>query len=359
MKIGIVTQPILDNYGCALQNFALQHTLRRLGHQPVTIDFIPQMSLYRYLKNRLKTRWHNLRNSAKKPLPQSRDRRPRHPYFEAFVARHISTTPRVGKYTRRVAQHEEFEAVITGSDQVWRPRYNPHTLHNMYLDFAPRGVIRLSYAASFGVDTWEYKSRQEQQCRGLAKQLHGVSVREAEGVDLCRRFLGVDAVEVLDPTLLLTADDYLHVCADVPRATTPYIAAYILDLTPEAETFIRAEAERRGAEVRIFGTGERIEYSVEEWLALFRDAECVITDSFHGSVFSIIFRKEFVSIVNRQRGASRFHSLLGKFALTERIIDPKNDQMPAHRIDWTLVENRLREWQQHSIDFITNTLCPR
>ena len=118
------------------------------------------------------------------------------------------------------------------------------------------------------------------------------------------------------------------------------------------------EAKRRGVEARIYGADNDATLSVEEWLAMFRDAEYIITDSFHGTVFSIIFRKEFAVIINRDRGASRFVSLLGKFGLLDRIvIDASRGVLPVGEIDWSTVEPQLHKWQERSLNYLTEAIC--
>jgi exopolysaccharide biosynthesis predicted pyruvyltransferase EpsI len=208
------------------------------------------------------------------------------------------------------------------------------------------------------VDYWEYKPRKAKKCSRLAKRIEYISVREESGVTLCRSYLGVDATEVLDPTLLLTADDYRAVCASTAKSEERYIAAYILDPTPEKIALIEREAKQRGVVAQIFGADKEADLSVEEWLAMFRDAEYVITDSFHGCVFSTIFRREFAVIINRNRGASRFVSLLGKFNLLDRtIIDVEQAKVPTDPIQWQKVEQGLQSWQERSLNFLKQALC--
>ena len=360
MKIGIVTQPLLNNYGGVLQNFALQQTLRKLGHEPITIDYTPQMTRGRFVKLWVRGLFYNLFHTTKRELLKSRVTHRRHRYFAEFIEKNISTTRCVHKYSPRLVTEYQLEAVITGSDQVWRPCYNRRVLTNMFLDFVPggSGAKKIAYAASFGVDNWEYKPSNERKCRKLAQRLDAVSVRESSGVALCSDYLHIEATEVLDPTLLLAADDYKAVCANVPKSEDRYVAAYILDATPEKVEYVKQEAERRGVSYRIYGAGSDVSLSVEEWLALFRDAESVVTDSFHGCAFSTIFRKDFVAIINRDRGASRFVSLLGKFDMLDRvIIDSTCGELPTESVKWDRIEEILKSWQAHSLNYLSKNLC--
>ncbi len=360
MKIGIVTQPLLNNYGGMLQNFAMQRALAKLGHEAITIDYIPRMSVGRFVKIWIRNHLYNLFHSTPRPIPTSRVSRTRHPHFAAFADKHISLTKAVHGYSPKLVSEYQFDAILSGSDQVWRPRYNRKVLTNMYLDFVKdnMGVKRIAYAASFGVDNWEYRPLKSRKCRKYAKKLDAISVREESGVTLCRDNLRVEAIEVLDPTLLLAAEDYMQTCTSVPRSEERYVAAYILDATPEKIALVEREAARRGVACRIYGAGDQVELSVEEWLAMFRDAECIVTDSFHGCVFSIIFRKEFAAIINRKRGASRFISLFGKFGLLDRVvIDAERGSFPAEPIDWAKVESSLQQWQKRSINYLNKALC--
>ena len=98
---------------------------------------------------------------------------------------------------------------------------------------------------------------------------------------------------------------------------------------------------------------------MEEWLSIFRDAEYVITDSFHGTVFSIINHKPFISIANEDRGASRFHSLLGKFDLENRLISDFSNIKQMPDIDWNAIDTKITEWQKISKEFLEKALCPK
>ncbi len=360
MKVGIVTQPLLNNYGGVLQNFAMQTVLRRLGHEPITIDYTITMSRGRLVKVWLRNLLYNLFHSTKRPLPNSRIVKSRKPHFANFVEKNIATTQAVDGYSAKLISEYGLEAVIVGSDQVWRPRYNRGVLTNMFLDFVEnRGDIKkIAYAASFGVDHWEYKPRKAKLCSKLAKRIEHISVREESGVTLCRSYLGVDATEVLDPTLLLTADDYRTVCASIAKSKERYLAAYILDPTSEKIALIEREAKQRGVVAQIFGADKEADLSVEEWLSMFRDAEYILTDSFHGCVFSTIFRREFAVMINRNRGASRFVSLLGKLNLLDRtIIDVERAKVPTDPIKWQNVEQGLQSWQERSLNFLKQALC--
>ncbi len=357
MKIGIVTQPLIANYGGFLQAWALQEQLRKMGHEPITIDYLPEATpWYILLRSWVKTLV-LLCIGRKRPF-MKRQSAERINMFDKFVRKNMSLTQRVRRYKPELVDEYGFEAVITGSDQVWRPRYN-RFLQDMFLRFVRKpGVKKIAYAASFGVDYWEYSSRQTKTCAHLAEKLNAISVRENSGIALCKDYLGVDAIEVLDPTLLHTAEDYEKLCAEIPRATEAYLASYVLDLTPEKHVFIENIAREKGLSVRIFSADRDAKLSMEEWLTSYRDASYVITDSFHGTVFSIIFHKPFMAILNNRRGADRFISLLKPLGLESRLI---SDIFSYHKaleglIDYEKVELKLSEKREESLFYLIEGL---
>ena len=326
MKIQILTQPLLNNYGGMLQNYALQMTLKKWGHIPCTMDWFPPLiPVYKYLFSWLKTIL--FRVVGKKRFFVKRQKlRYRNSNFNNFADSFIEKT----NCNRSIAAclSNDVDAVIVGSDQVWRPKYN-YSIEDMYLKCAEkRPIKRIAYAASFGVDSWEYTPTQTFVCRKLAKQFDAISVREESGVRLCKDYLDVDATWVLDPTLLLSKEDYLPICEDVPICNEKYLAVYVLDENENVTSAYEKEANKRGLIVKKFKAGFKSTLSVPEWLAMFRDASYVVTDSFHGTVFSIIFGKEFKCIFNKKRGSARFESLIKLYNLG------KLEEMREFSINW-------------------------
>lgn len=358
MKIGIVTQPLLANYGGFLQNYALQQVLKRLGHESITIDYGFAFPKWYYFLLTIKI--FVFKFVFRKKLQfvpfSSTQRVSRSAENELFVKKHIKTTTPVTSYSTSLIKKYGMNAVITGSDQVWRPKYNFY-LKDMFLRFVKSPKMKkLAYAASFGTDDWEFSNKKTKACSALAKKLHAISVRENSGIKLCTDYLGVDAVEVLDPTLLLDKEDYLDVCKNVPVNSEKFLAAYVLDVDEKKTEFIHRIAESQHLSVKIFSAHKASTLTIEEWIAMFRDAEYIVADSFHGTVFSIIFNKPFISIGNSDRGLSRFHSLLGKFGLENCLVDENLLTIKSMAIDWDKV-NKIREtWKQKSLKFLVLNL---
>lgn len=353
-----MTQPLEMNYGGILQNWALQQALRGLGHDPITIDAFERYSTPHYLFNCLRTLLKKLQGKQAN-WPKRYHGSLRNQLLGQFVEQHIAKTRVMWNYKRSVVNQYRLEALVVGSDQVWRARFNGGHLEDMYLKFAEGLPLkrRVAYAASFGVDEWEYSPERTCACARLAQQLDAISVREQSGVDLCRDHLGVEACCVLDPTLLLKADDYEALIGEESVEPGRYLAVYCLDITPEKKEFFEQLAKKRGLEVRYYSAGWSAEVTVQRWLAILKHASMVVTDSFHGTVFSILFGKEFYTFGNSHRGNTRFLGLLQQLGLVERFInDSSLEEQTDNEIDWTDVFSRLDVLRRGSIDFLSRNL---
>lgn len=355
MKIGILTQHFLLNYGGIIQNFALQQVLLKLGHEPLTFEHDTCYSRTRWLlrtaKQILKTR--SLKGHPVYPVYQGRVGNKN---FIKFVLKNIRSVT-VKDFAPDLTQKYGSDAYIVGSDQVWRPAFNlGPRLGNMFLDFAGDGVKKISYAASFGCKEWEYTEEQERRCGVLAKRFDAISVREASGVELCKEHFGVKATLVLDPTLLLDKEDYGKVCNDVPRKEK-HIFVYSLVVSEEVLAVAEKVAEMIGLPIIVKQAGSKVkkEDTIEDWFAEFRDADYVVTDSFHGMVFSIIFNKPFSIVMNPSGGNDRYLSLLSQLGLMERIVSDEL-QPVFSAIDWSDVNHRLTELRKASFEFLKTNL---
>ena len=339
MKVCIITQPLHNNYGGILQNYALQRVLRDMGVEPITIDYIKrQPSCLRIVVSACKT-FLLLCIGKKRPFLR---RNIRSKENNRFIGKYINSTKSVSYYSVDIVIEEKAGAIIVGSDQVWRVKYNRDTIDDMFLKFLKNYPIkRIAYAASFGVDNiQEYTQEQITEYKKLLSEFDLVTVRESTGVDLCEKYFGVSAKMVLDPTMLLDKSAYLELCMEIPVNKTGFLAAYILDITQEKENIITKVAKQRNLKVKYFTADTKSILSIEKWLAMFRDAEYIVTDSFHGTAFSIIFNKQFYVLANDKRGNSRFDSLLSLMNLTSRQVKTISD-LSDDTIDWENV-NKIR-----------------
>lgn len=327
MKVCILTQPLGNNYGGILQAYALQKVLRDMGHDVTTLRFRPNVS---WVPSGYKKHLLTLRRFVSKYLKGNKTIICCNPDKQTLFAfqeldRFIHTRMNCLEVSAplTIKKLPKFDAYIVGSDQVWRPVYSP-CLPNFYLDFiVDSSVKRIAYAASFGVDTWEADEEMTARIRPLAQRFDAISVRETSGIDLCKDYLGVRAEWMPDPTLLLTANDYLKLCNSRQAINNPYIAAYILDKEDKVLQFMDRIAQELKLPVKNLGHFDwsSCSDSPETWIEGISQASFVLTDSFHGTVFSLLFERPFLSLINSERGTSRFTSLLDSVGLRNRLID--------------------------------------
>lgn len=380
MKILILTQPLHTNYGGLLQAYALQQILKGMGHDVVTdrLGVVQKLPLwnrtlrflyhatqfyilknYRYYPYRYLFFSFNKENKAKRSIATNTER---------FVNIHIDTIDLFTRSNENVINTvRQFDAIVVGSDQVWRATMSD--IPTYFLSFTKAmNVKRIAYAASFGTDDLKEYSKMEMKIASESiKLFDAISVREESGVHLCRDYFKMDAVHVLDPTMLLSKDDYLKLIeGEDSSCSTDILLTYILDRVQEKNEIINKIGNAlhltsyENGPLKYFSNiiennvSECIFPSVSRWLAGFRDAQFVVTDSFHGTVFSIIFNKPFVAILNSERGASRFISLLSILGLKNRLISTGGEVSEEHLkpIDYTEVNKILNDWKLQSINYI-------
>lgn len=377
MRIGILTLPLHTNYGGILQAYALQTVLERMGHEVVVFDTpnrmplpplkdIPKCFLKRIIKKLLgrnqKIFYEYYHNKKVIPVVSQNTQRFINSYIHRQEIRDFNEL-----------DEKSYDAIVVGSDQVWRPLYfipgwRWQEIENAFLSFASKwNIKRLSYAASFGTEDWEYTDQQTRRCKALLQVFDAISVRETNGVTLCKEYFDIDSVHVLDPTMLLNEADYSFFFqkANTPKSNGTLLN-YILDENEKKRALIMNVANQKG--LRAFSVtnpyendetkplNERIKPSVEKWLRGFYDAEFVITDSFHACVFSILFKKQFVVVGNKERGLSRIESLLQCFGIENRIVEDSAQVMRLPLIDYDTVYAKLEKYRKKSLEFLNVAL---
>ena len=376
MRIGILTLPLHTNYGGILQAYALQTVLERMGHRVVVFDTPNKMPLPPLWKIPL--------TFAKRLLLKSTGRIDRifiekyNNQIRPVIAKEIQ--PFVDERIHRkviinfsTLEAREFDAIVVGSDQIWRsfyfvPLWLWQKMEKAYLSFTNGWQIkRISYAASFGTDKWEYNEEQTRHCTEAIQKFDAVSVREENGVKLCKQYFDMDALHVLDPTMLLVANDYIEL---FKKKQTPKskgnLLNYVLDETDEIKNLVQNVASAKKMNPFAVNNSfenddtkplnQRIKPSIESWLRGFYDAEFVITDSFHACAFSIIFKKQFVVVGNKERGMARFESLLSMFGLEDRLVTTDADVLALPQIDYNSVYQKYDELKIRSWNFLENAL---
>ena len=372
MKIAIITQPLSLNYGGILQAHALQHYLQSLGHDVQIVahqgNETPQYRTYLSVIKRIFLKY-ILRKNIISIYPYGIDKK-RKMVFEQnilpFIHHNIQRTNTVHDF--RKLNSVGFEVCVVGSDQVWRPLYNKYHLNEMFLTFVKdTKVKRIAYAASFGVSDWEFDYKQTQMAKSALAKFDAVSVRESSAVKMCKQHLNATAQHVIDPTLLLPKEHYIELINQEKEKSPGSLFTYIFTHSIEKEKIIKEVATTLDLIPFDIHTDAmyseaycaHIPISVSGWLKAFHEAEFVITDSFHGVVFSILFNKPFFVIPHEERGAARFDSLLQLFGLEERLINKKSTTFAdkiKRPIDWENINKILQQERERSTLFLTQAL---
>ena len=375
MKIAILTLPLHVNYGGNVQNFALQQTLLKLGHDVVTINCQEaKIGTLRYGLSTAK-RLFQQPKSSRRLLFTKKEKEIISLNHKRFICDYIKLTEPVDFTELSLFfKKNKFDAVFVGSDQVWRPKYTP-CIESYFLSFIQdnTAIKKISYAASFGSDKWEYNSQQHSICKSLIEKFDALSVRESLGADMCKEYFSVNAQHVLDPTMLLTKEEYIEIfkSENLPNHKGK-LFNYTLDVDEAKNKLIRnisshvhkdfftTYPEKTQKKTLFIHDIKTYQYpSVPAWLKSFFDADFIITDSFHGTVFSIIFNKPFIALSNKERGAARFISLLNMFGLESRLVtdvDKFDKNIIDYNIDYVEVNKRLEQYRIMSLDFISNAL---
>lgn len=374
MKIGLLTLPLWNNYGGIIQAYALQNILKANGHKVVLLDYHHDINKIDKFKNDFKRfiKYKILKRIDNAYYPNILESKSISINTLKFISNEFDEiTPKLFTEKDLKINTELLDAVIVGSDQVWRPNYTPN-IYNYFLQFLSSDKLKIAYAASLGTDKWLFNVKEEKKCKDLIHQFTNVSVREDSAIKLLKDKFDFNTTQVLDPTLLLNKEDYIHLLDKYPSKTNnrSKIFTYILDETETTTTIINKVSTDLGKEVfsvmpKKFDVNynkNKSEYifpELTEWIKAFNEADYVIADSFHGCVFSIIFNKPFIAIGNRERGLTRFNSLLKLFNLENRLIldvDNYTTDLLYRKIDWDNVNELKKQYQQKSEEFLLTSL---
>ena len=376
MRIAILTQPLRYNFGGILQNYALQTVLRRMGHNVVTLD--PHRYHYKWWQYPILILRHTItryiRRYRKVPIFAEwfRDKEIRMLGTNTF--RFINQNICRKEYwdLAKDVKEQDYDAFIVGSDQTWRWEYNRGMtkLTNMFLDFTKGWKVkRIAYAASFGINDWEGDAEITNACSDAIKDFDLVTVRESSGIDICNNIFNVKAHLVLDPTLLLTKEDYMKLVERGKKLDVKDgdLYLYLLDENEKNMNLANTISEEMGLKPYTYTSRacdfhgvhtieERTQPPIELWLKGFDQAKIVLTDSFHACVFSIIFRKQFYLYVNKDRGMERYTSLFNILGINNRIVYSLEDVKNLKPIDYNTVYKRLKYCQDESYTLLGKAL---
>lgn len=382
-----MTLPLASNYGGILQCYALQTVLERMGHEVVVLDrtfAAPSAGLIlrrcgSVLKCLVRRYIRGQKNIAiLSPWSQTylidKSRLTDCSVLLKFVRKHINITRplRSSEALLKRVKRQKLDCLIVGSDQVWRECYSPF-LTDCFAGFFPPDdkMLKITYGASFGTSENPISEQMLETCKSLSSRFDAISVREKSAVGLMEQYFGKHAELVLDPTLLLGAEDYVierskSACPVTAEQDT--LVSYVLDTDGQKAKIANDVACELGLKESFMGLSPKKSdgspdkmIPVQFWLDNFRNASFVVTDSFHGCVFSVINRKPFIAIVNHSRGADRFVSMLSQLGLEGRMVNDY-EEFNAHRseliapIDYAEVYSKLQKLKAHSLGYLSGML---
>lgn len=353
------------NYGGILQNYALLHFLNTHGYEAKAI-YCDSYSVQGVLRDFLMCKFNiNLYKESGKFKVKCSDKlkRMQCKNFERFINSNIKPAHYL-RYSNRTYSNinECFDKIIVGSDQVWNPQFavSSKTCKTLFLTFLP-SEKRISYAASFGVSS--IPANIINVYKKALSDFSWISVREDSGSAIVKGLIGKDVPVVLDPTMLLSADDWVNV-AKKPKhdVDAPYILKYFLgEQNPEICKDIDIIGRKNGLIIRELNNSKTTDYisGPAEFLYLFNHASLICTDSFHAVAFSIIFNKPFI-VYNRVQDrmldmSTRINTILSKFNLEQRkaaLVSKDN----IFSMDYTEVSMILQKERMKSIEFLTAAL---
>ena len=381
-KIGICACYDSPNYGSMLQAYATQVAIDELGYESEYIVYKKKKSFSFVIKQIPRLFNKNLmfdkmlvlkKKIALKKHPDIKAKdQVRQKAFKRFKENYYGrfSKPYYG-YEELKKGAENYSTVLVGSDQLWTPGGLATNFYNLM--FVPEKINKVSYATSFGVSSipWYQVKRTKQ----YLERINHLSVREVKGAELIKNIANLKAAVVVDPTLLLTKDDWEKRIPYKRLVKEPYIFCYFLGENTSHREIAKELSKKTGKKIVCtpfldsfvntdvnFGDEQLFDISPDDFMNLIRYADYILTDSFHGSVFSIIHHKQFV-VLNRfldggQSRNSRIDSLCKILGLENRRYNPDVDiksQIEAP-IEYMLVEEKKEKIRQKSLEFLANSL---
>ncbi len=348
-RVAILTLPLRNNYGGVLQAYALQQALKEVGFGADILNtgILSHRKGIKYFLSLVKCR---LKGIDKLNV-----------HFSSFINEELELSYKIksnsGFYKNEIGEYTSF---IVGSDQVWRRSYI-HKYQDYFLSFVGDNKRKISYAASFG--NFEYENKVEiSEIKDLLSDFDSISVREIEGQNYIKQNFGIDSEVVLDPTFLLSAESYSRLidkrCGS--KNCEGKVFTYVLDNNDEKKNLSKRIANKLNLDLEVLDVADSY-IEIENWLSAFKTAEFVITDSFHGVVFSLIFNKQFIALGNVKRGISRFNTVLKTFSLENKLITKfsvSEEELLKimSPIDFDKVNTVCAERKSSSISFLKKSL---
>lgn len=376
-KVGILTsaQSFGDNYGAVLQAYALSTVLKSMGYEPNIIRYKVEGEYVNHsapITERLKNTLFNNEMSfhAKKTLVLNKLlHKSVNGVFYNFVEKNLSfyNSDFIGFKELR-NNPPAFPAFITGSDQVWNPVIHGNKNDPGYfLDFVPNGAKRIAYAPSIGVDKIPVEC--ENTLEQFLAKFDALSIREKSGAEIIKKCCGIEVPVMLDPTLLLTAADWDKIAQKPENLPEKYIFCYKFGKSATMDETIKRISKKYGLPIVTAPSSPEVRFKADysigpaQFLAAIKNATLVCADSFHATVFSVLYKKPFLIFPRHAVGGninmnSRMENILDTFGLYERYVHENSEynEKELFEISFEKAEAVLKEKRAESISFLDTAL---
>ncbi|MBO5286697.1 MAG: 2-succinyl-5-enolpyruvyl-6-hydroxy-3-cyclohexene-1-carboxylic-acid synthase [Clostridia bacterium] len=343
--VGIVGWWFASNYGSSLTYFALAKILENSGMKPIFV-LAPKLN----------------------GIPWDSDTQ----QTIDFIGKRFRTT----KYRdmTHISEVNGFcDSFMLGSDQMWTVHSTNLVGYTFFLDFVDLDKKKIAFSTSFGQDNFDADAKTCLAISDYLKRFDAISVREYTGVDICKKKLGVDADQIIDPIFLCDEEDYDELAQDVSvEVPKKYLFAYILDPNPEKEEAVKHIAEKEGLEIitafdmrgydnnaQNWHTGKKLpKPSTEEFLYYIKNCSYLVTDSHHGACMGIIYKRPYVALANPKRGVTRFETVAKAFGLEKRVVYNPHDVLTSTEIykpiDYDKAFEKIEGEKRRAIEWLDN-----
>lgn len=364
MKVANITLHATNNYGSVFQTLATEKIFENLGCEVETIDYIRETaqldSCWKILKHGGPGWKIKMKQLVLHYFPKSKGMRVER--LNAFRQKHLHLTKRRYLSDQELEEHiPEADIYCTGSDQTWNTEIQHGVPRAFFLAFAPEGKKRIAFSASFGI--YELPERDKAEVKELLSKYSAISVRETSGKKILDALGFIDSVQVLDPTLVANPKIWYSLAS--PRIIEQdYILVYQLNSNDAFVKYVNEFASRKRLHVvhvrlrkeAIHNCTFMPDCSPEDLLSLFQYSSYVITDSFHATVFSLLFHCNFMDIYPR-KFPTRLESILNLTGLQSRhITNFSRFDYADTPIDYAMVDSILEIERQKSLVFLKNAI---
>lgn len=360
MKVDIITRHAIANYGSILQSYASQKIFEKLGYEAEIINYIPfeektENLIKTYIKN--SNFWNkNFLTRVTYSVLQKRNIYKMNIRFDEFRKKMLNLTKtEYNNYEQLANNPPKADLYCSGSDQLWGKIGNQAYDKSYFLDFVSNESKCISYASSFG--TKEISKELDKNINSLLKKYKGILVREKSAYDYLINKGFSNTKQVLDPTMLLDREEWEKLCVKNIEKK-PYILIYQLHHNKNFNKFVKKIRKKLGIRIIRINTSKYFKFkpgklvclpSPNEFLTYIKNAELVLTDSFHGTVFSILFNKNFVDILPSITG-TRINSILELFNLENRIINNYDrTEVAKEQINYNSINKKLDSERKKTI----------